>query len=120
MKFRHILVYKHTIYICLLYPLNLIMIILLYCEYTVHIPRHSRKGLIPTKIVFIRISICISHCKCFRFIPFSIPFSVPRFINSPNHMINKNKPTSAFHLIETWQYSVGDTQVYLPVCVSIY
>ena len=32
-------------------------------------------------------SLCISHCKCFHF----ISFSVPRFNKSPNHMTHKNK-----------------------------
>ena len=88
-KFRNynILVIKHTLYICNIFPLPLRMIILFYGEYRVHLHCQWERRVIHTKIVFI----CFTQVYVYGIAYFlfhsvfhSVPFSVPRFSNTPD------------------------------------
>ena len=81
----NILVIKHTLYICFIFPLPLKMIILFYGECIVHLHCQWERRVIHSKKVYI----CFTQVYVYgiAYFPFhsvfhSVPFSVPRFSNT--------------------------------------
>ena len=81
----NILDIKHTLYICfIIFPLTLWMIILSYVLFYLHCQWERR--VIHTKIVYICFTqVCVYGIAYFPFhsVFHSVPFSVPRFSNTP-------------------------------------
>ena len=77
LEFRNanILVTKHTLYICFIFPSPLRVMILFYGEYIVHLQCQWEKRVIHTKIVYIYFTQV--HVYGIAYFPFFIPYRFP-------------------------------------------